>query len=83
LRDVSFFAALRDVDLLAGLRAVGLIARLTEFAFFTGLRGFVFAVALLRVFGLAEDLRDRALAGPFLGFAIAVLLPHLVDGRES
>ena len=78
-RDVVFFAALREVDFAAGLRAFGLVTRLADFAFFAG---FVLAVALLRVFTLVEDLRERALAAPFLGFAIAGLLPHLVGGCE-
>ena len=74
-RDVVFFAALREVDLAAGLRAAGLRARLVDPVFFAG---FVFAVALLRAFSLVEDLRVRDFAAPFLGFAIAGLLPHLV-----
>jgi len=83
-RDVVFFAALREVDLAAGLRAAGLRAaglatRLADLVFFAG---FVFAVALLRVFSLVEDLRVRAFAALFLGFAIAELLPHLVGGCE-
>ena len=78
-RDVVFFAALREVDLATGLRAVGLATRLADLFFFAG---FAFAVALLRAFSLVEDLRERALAAPFLGFAIAVLLPHLVGGCE-
>ena len=82
-RDVVFFAALREVDLAAGLRAVGLRAvslpRLADLVFFAG---FVFAVALLRAFSLVEDLRVRAFAAPFLGFAIARLLPQLVGGCE-
>jgi hypothetical protein len=71
-RDVVFFAALREVDLAAGLRAFGRVTRLADLAFFAG---FVFAVALLRGFALVEDLRDRAFAARFLGFAIARLLP--------
>ena len=78
-RDVVFFAALREVDLATGLRAVGLATRLADLVFFAG---FVFAVALLRAFSLVEDLRVRAFAAPFLGFAIPGLLPHLVGGCE-
>ncbi len=80
--DVVFFAALRGVDLAARLRGFGLDARLTDFVFITALRGFVFALAFLRAF-LVEDMRDPALAAPFLGFAIARLLPNFVGGRES
>jgi len=87
-RDVVFFAALREVDFAAGLRAVGLRAvglravslpRLADLVFFAG---FVFALVLLRAFSLVEDLRVRAFAALFLGFAIAGLLPHLVGECE-
>jgi len=78
-RDVFFFAALREVDLVASLRAFGLVTRLADLVFFAG---FVFAVALFRAFSLGEDLRARAFAALFLGFAIARLLPHLVGGCE-
>jgi hypothetical protein len=82
-RDVVFFAALREVDLAARWRAAGLRAvslpRLADLVFFAG---FVFAVALLRAFSLVEELRVRAFAAPFLGFAIARLLPHLVGECE-
>jgi hypothetical protein len=73
-RDVVFFAALREVDLAARWRAAGLRAvslpRLADLIFFAS---FVFVVALLRAFSLVEDLRVRAFAAPFLGFAIARL----------
>lgn len=80
LREVVFFAACRAVDLLAGLLAVGLVMRLADLAFFAG---FGFAAARLRVFGLAADLRERAFAALFLGFAMVDFLSDLAGGCES